>query len=96
MLLTPTCRRQGAPLRGVLLRRYAASRRCATLAGNGGRVRPCGDSAASAAYSPTWLSHVGPLWLPRSTASRVRFAEILTRSVLALRAALHCGFRFRP
>lgn len=53
-------RRQGTSLRAALLRRYVASRRCATLAANGGRVRPCGDSAASAAYSPTRLRRAGP------------------------------------
>lgn len=45
-------RRQGTPLRGALLRRYAASHRCATLAVNGARVRVCGDPAANAASSP--------------------------------------------
>lgn len=45
-------RRQGTALRAALLRRYTASRRYATLAGNGARVRACGDSAANAACSP--------------------------------------------
>ena len=54
-------RRQGTPLRGALLRRYVAAHRYATRAANGGRVRPCGDPAACAAYSPPGCAGRFPL-----------------------------------